>query len=124
VYYRIYTADGAIPSKHPINSSDLSLGRINIDIITPPHTINSIKWCIAKAEQLRFGRATSKLFRNMGSETPMDTAKVSVEGGGDRLGLGEEDPMVYVHPSVEEYRVTQMACQSKFDTQDMSALLT
>ena len=99
VYYRIYTEDGAIPSKHPINSSDLSLGRINIDIITPPHTINSIKWCIAKAEQLGFGGTDSKLFRNMGSETPMDTGKVSVLGGGDRLGLGEEDPMVYVHRS-------------------------
>jgi hypothetical protein len=122
VYYRIYTEDGAIPSKHSINPSDLSLGRINIDVITPPHTIDSIKRCVAKAEQL--GTALfSKLFKNMESETPMDTAKVSVLGGGDRLGLSE-DPMVYVHSSSVEYRVTQTARQSKFDNLDTSVLLT
>jgi len=98
LYYRIYTENGAIPSKCPINSSDLSLGRINIDVITPPHTIDSIKRCIAKAEQLRPRKAAnSKLFRNMESETPMDPAKVSALGRGDRLGLSEEDPIVYVH---------------------------
>jgi hypothetical protein len=123
VYYRIYTEDGAIPSKHPVNPSDLSLGRINIEVITPPHTIDSIKRCVAKAEQLG-GASSSKLFKNMESETTMDTAKVSVLGGGDRLGSSEEDPMVYVHSSGVEYRVTTTACQSKFDNLDISALLT
>jgi hypothetical protein len=123
VYYRVYTEDGAIPSKHPINLSDLSLGRINIDVINPPHTIDSIKRCVSKAEQLRT-TSSSKLFKNMESETPMDTAKVSVLGGGDRLGLSEEDPMVYVHPNGVEYRVTQTAGQCKFDNLDMSVLLT
>jgi len=37
----------------------------------------------------------------------MDTAKVV--GGGDRLGLNEEDPIVYVHSSMVEYKATQTA---------------
>jgi hypothetical protein len=53
----------------------------------------------------------------------MDTAKVLVLGGGAWLGLGE-DPMVYVRPSVVEYRATQTRRQSKFNTLDMNALLT
>jgi hypothetical protein len=86
-------------------------------MIIPPHTINSIKLYIAKVEQL--GRqASSKLFRNMESMTPMDTAKVLVEGG----GLGE-DLMVYVHLIAVEYRVTQMRRQSKFNTLNMNTLL-
>lgn len=122
MYYRLYTEDGAIPSKHPVNPSDLSLGRINIDVITPPHTIDSIKRCVAKAEQLG-PVCRSKLFKNMESEMPMDTAKLSVLGGGDRLGVSEEDPMVYIHSRGVEYRATQTACRSKFDNLDINALL-
>jgi hypothetical protein len=53
----------------------------------------------------------------------MNTAKVSVLGGGDRLGLSEEDPVVYVHPSTVKYRVTQTAGQSNRAILDMSVLL-
>jgi hypothetical protein len=49
----------------------------------------------------------------------MDTAKVSLLGGGDRLGLREEDPMVYVHQSAVEYRATRTASQSEFSILDM-----
>jgi hypothetical protein len=93
VYYRLYTEDGAFPSKSAVKSSDRSLGHINI--ITPPHTISSIKWCIAKAEGLGNGKS-NLLFRNMGSQAPMDAAEVLVLSGGERLGL-VEDPVVYVH---------------------------
>ena len=54
----------------------------------------------------------------------MDPAKVSVLGGGDRFGLSEEDPIVYVHSQGVEYSVTHKARQSKFDTLDMNSLLT
>jgi hypothetical protein len=59
----------------------------------------------------------------MHSETPMNTAMVSVLGGGDRLGLSEEDPMVYVHPSTVKYRVTQTAGQSNRAILGMNVLL-
>jgi len=47
----------------------------------------------------------------MESTTPMDAAEVLVLGEVDRLGLSEEDPMVYVHSSTAQYKVIQTACQ-------------
>ena len=116
MYYRIYTEDGAIISKQPVDSSgDLSLGRIDIDTIAPPHTISSIKLRIAKAEQL--GNASNgKLYANMLSESPMDATRVSILNS-DRPGSNADNPMVYVHSSSVQLRVTQSAGQLKFDAQ-------
>jgi hypothetical protein len=122
VYYRIYTEDGAIISKQPADSSgDLSLGRIDIDTITPPHTIASIKLRIAKAEQL--GKASgAKLFTNILSESPMDATRVLILTG-DRPGSNAENPMVYVHSKSVQLRAVTSAGQSKFDLGE-NALLT
>jgi hypothetical protein len=98
VYYRIYTEDGAIISKQPADSSgDLSLGRIDLDTIVPPHTIASIKLRIAKAEQLGIASG-AKLFTNMLSESPMDATRVLILTS-DHPGSNAENPIVYVHSS-------------------------
>jgi len=105
LYYRIYTEDGATISKQPADSSgDLSLGRIDIDTIAPPHTITSIKLRIARAEQL--GKASNaKLFTNMSSESPMDATRVSILNN-DRPG-SVDNPMVYVYSSSVQLRVKE-----------------
>lgn len=114
MYYRIYTEDGAIISKQPIyGSEDLSLGRIDIDTITPPHTITSVKLRIAKAEQLDNAR-NAKLFTDMSSESPMDATRVSILNS-NRPGSDAAHPMVYVHLCSVQLKGTQQgACQSTF----------
>jgi hypothetical protein len=113
VYYRIYTEDGATISKQPVfGSGNLSLGRIDINTITPPHTIDSVKLRIAKAEQLDNAR-NAKLFTDMSSESPMDVKQVSILNS-NRPGSDAEHPMVYVHLCSVQLRATQNACQSTF----------
>jgi hypothetical protein len=104
VYYRIYTEDGAIISKHPVDSEDLSLGRIDIITIAPPHTITSIKLRIAKAEQLS-RTSSAKLFADMSSESPIDPARISILTC-DRPGSKPEKPMIYVHSTGIQLKAT------------------
>jgi hypothetical protein len=113
VYYRIYTEDGAIISKQPIlGSGDISLGRIDINTITPPHTITSVKLRIGKAEQLDNARS-AKLFTDMSSESPMDVKRLSILNS-NRPGSDAEHPMVYVHSGSVQLRATESLCQSTF----------
>ena len=100
MYYRIYTEDGAILTKQPIDSQHPSLGRINVDAIALPHTTASIKRCIARAEQLGYP-ISSQLFASISSESPMSEARVELMTNGFP-GFNPENPMVYVHiPSVK-----------------------
>jgi len=116
LYYRIYTEDGAIISKHPVDSEDLSLGRIDIVTIAPPHTITSIKLRIAKAEQLS-RTWTAKLFADMSSESPIDPARISILTC-DRPGCKPEKAMVYVHSTgiqLKATRTVDWACTQWLD---------
>jgi hypothetical protein len=113
VYYRIYTEDGAIISKQPIfGSGELSLGRIDINTIPPPHTFASVKLRIAKAEQLDNAR-NAKLFTDMSSKSPIDAKQVSILNS-NPPGSDAEHPMVYVHSCSVQLRATNSACQSTF----------
>jgi hypothetical protein len=67
------TLNGAIISKQPTyGSEDLSLGGIDIDTITPPHTITSVKLHKAKAEQLDNVRNAKFFTGDMSSQSLMD----------------------------------------------------
>ncbi|EDR08950.1 uncharacterized protein LACBIDRAFT_326590 [Laccaria bicolor S238N-H82] len=50
VHYRVYDESGEVTSKTSFDKDDTSLGRINILSVSPPHTVASLKACIAKAE--------------------------------------------------------------------------
>jgi hypothetical protein len=50
------------------------------------------------------------------SESPMDATRVSILNS-DRPGSNADNPMVYVHSSSVQLRVTQSAGQLKFDAQ-------
>jgi hypothetical protein len=67
----VYTHDGAVQSKHPVYPDDGSLGRINANWITPPHTAASIKRYLSKEEQIAENMCTS-LFSEISSPSSLD----------------------------------------------------
>ena len=75
VYYRIYTEDGAIPSKIPATSGDPFIGRFKARSVPPPHNVKAMKLRIAKAEDINLNDPTSiSLFLTPYSQSPMGDA--------------------------------------------------
>jgi len=50
VHYRVYDEYGEVTLKTSFDKDDTSLGRIDVLSVSPPHTVASLKICIAKAE--------------------------------------------------------------------------
>ena len=78
VYYRIYTEDGAIPSKTSAAPGDPFIGRIKAKSVPPPHTVKTIKLRIAKVEDIK-DPTSSNLFLTPYSQSPM--------GGADKVAI-------------------------------------
>ncbi|KAJ7083546.1 hypothetical protein C8R44DRAFT_822348 [Mycena epipterygia] len=76
VYYRVYTPDGAIPSKSAFDSNDPFVGRIAARSVPPPHNVASLKRCFVNAEKLS-DPASSRtvLYLDAGASKPMPEAK-------------------------------------------------
>jgi hypothetical protein len=76
--------DGAIPSKTSAAPGDFSLGRIKVRSVPPPHTAETVKLIIAKAENIN--HTNTSLFLTPYSQSPMGEAdKVNLF---NRTGLG------------------------------------
>jgi hypothetical protein len=73
VYYRIYTEDGAIPSKIPVTPGDPYLGRIMAKFVPPPRNAKAVKRSIAKVENIK-DRESSSIFLTPYSKSPMNDA--------------------------------------------------
>jgi hypothetical protein len=101
VYYRVYSSEGGDKkAKTSFDESDISLGRINALLVTPPHTAGSLKACIAKVEGLVApGHALYKemeLFQDVNSDAAMrDTDAISFQGD-TYPGSDEGDPVALV----------------------------
>ena len=98
VYYRIYAEDGAILSKTPAAPGDNPfLGRIKARSVPPPHTVQNVKRCIAKVEDIRVEDYTNtSLFLTPHSQSPMgDTDEATIL---NRTGLGStpQEPLALV----------------------------
>jgi len=52
VYYRVYSRDGAIPSKTAFDPRNPFVGRVTARSIPPPHNATSLKRCLVKGENL------------------------------------------------------------------------
>ncbi|KAJ7663318.1 hypothetical protein DFH06DRAFT_1189982 [Mycena polygramma] len=52
IYYRVYSMDGAIPSKTASDSASPFIGRILARSIPPPRKVEQLKRCVAKAESI------------------------------------------------------------------------
>ena len=102
VHYRVYSSEGEDEkAKTSFDESDISLGRINILFIAPPHTAGSLKACIAKVEGLVTpGHALYKdmeLFQDMNSDTAMSDTDVISFLGDTYPGSDEGDPLALVN---------------------------
>jgi len=93
VYYRVYTEDGAIPSKSPVYSDDPYLARIWAKQVALPRTVMSLKRCLSAVESISDHSGTS-LFVSAKSETPMDvTSRLSLTSSSDP-GSTPDDPII------------------------------
>ncbi|KAJ7432361.1 hypothetical protein B0H11DRAFT_2126417 [Mycena galericulata] len=72
INYRVYTEDEAIPSKTAFDPADPFQGRIRGRSIPPPHTIETLKRCLAHAEGFSdpLGQRL-KLYRKPSATYPM-----------------------------------------------------
>lgn len=94
VYYRLYAEDGEVRCK----SAKLTkpyLGRINVDLVVPPHTVASLKRCITAVEGSN-GFLESHLYVDLDSLSPMDEGPISILTG-DCPGCTSEKPMALLY---------------------------
>ena len=94
VYYRIYDDVGEITSKTHFDKDDTSLGRVDVLSIAPPRTVSCLKSRLLKAEE-SLGDDV-QLFKEMGSDSPMDNTDLLTLFGDDYLGSTEDRPMAIV----------------------------
>ena len=95
VYYRVYAEDGAIRSTKPATADDPFLGCVKAKSIPPPHTVASIKRCIAGFEEIGDNTLTS-LFGTLSSKSPMDSADKAAILNRNGLGYMPKEPIVLV----------------------------
>jgi len=97
VFYRIYAEDGAIPSKTPVTSSDPFLGHIRVRSVPPPRTAKTVKFSIAKVENIKHGESIS-LFLTPYSKSPVDDADkdIILNRTGTGPGSTPQEPLALV----------------------------
>jgi hypothetical protein len=95
VYYRMFVEDEPIQSRKPVNAFDQTLGHILATSVTPPHTVDSLKRCITKAEGIK-NFVKCDLFVDLTSEVPMGKGRISILAN-DRPGSTPERAMALVY---------------------------
>ena len=95
VFYRIYTEDGAIPSKSPLYTNDPYLARIWAKQVALPRTLASLKRCLAAVECLGSAHGGITLFASAKSEVPMEDTSRAVSLTCDN-GTPEDPMILYV----------------------------
>jgi hypothetical protein len=104
VYYRLYTKDGAIKSINPIYADDEFIGRTLSRLITPPHTVLSVKNHLFKIEGFNAGTSSTLIGSFSHAEAMEASARVPLKGDSGP-GLFEDDPMILVvEPRGDEKR--------------------
>ena len=90
----MYVEDGAIPSKTPAAPGNPFLGRIKAISVPPPHTVKTVRFSIARVEDIK-DPANTNLFLTPHSQSPMsDTVKVILNRNG--LGSTPQEPLAFV----------------------------
>jgi hypothetical protein len=96
VYYRIYTEDGAIPSKAPVASGNPFLGRIKDRFVAPPHTVRNVKRSIEYVEDIKDRKTTTTLFLTPHSQSPMGDAEEIIIVNRTGPGSMPQEPLALV----------------------------
>jgi hypothetical protein len=96
VYYRIYSNDGAIPSKTPVTPGDPFLGRMKVRSVPPPRNVEVVKRSIANVESIKHHERTS-LYLTPYSKSPMDDADIfAIHNHGTGPGSKPQEPLAFV----------------------------
>jgi hypothetical protein len=95
VYYRLYSRERAIPSKHAF-SSDQYMGRIDVIQVPPPHTAESIKRCIASHEFEIIDHKRVALFSSLSSQSALSNGDYIPILTGTGVGSTPREPMALV----------------------------
>jgi hypothetical protein len=97
VYYSLYTEDGDITSKHPINcggGDSPFVACIDNYLVPPPHSPDCIVRCISYVEGFSYC-VWHRLFTDVASESPINYREVWIpESGGP--GSTPDIPLIFV----------------------------
>ena len=95
VYYRLFTKNGAIASKQPLDPNDDSLARILALSVAPPHNVVQLMRAICTAENIPY-QDSPRLYRSIDRRSRMaDTTRVSILED-DGPGMSIMHPLVLV----------------------------
>ena len=111
VYYSLYTEDGDITPKHPINRSgddSPSVACIDKSLIPPPHSPESIIRSISYVEGFSYC-VWHRLFVGVTSESPINYREVWIpESGGP--GTTPDIPLIFVKFDTTRHTVRPRPC--------------
>jgi len=96
IYYKLYTEDGEIPSKHPIYpdaEQSRSLARIDAKLVPPPHTLHAVIRCISFFEGFSYN-GWHQIFNDIVSEFPVRDGVLVLRSGSP--GSMPERPLAFV----------------------------
>ncbi|KAJ7146943.1 hypothetical protein C8R44DRAFT_758519 [Mycena epipterygia] len=98
IYYRVYTPDGAIPSKSAFDSNDPFVGRIAARSVPPPHNVTTLKKCFANMENISDPAGLgSAIYLTPAAPAPMrNWEKVTILGPGTFNGSTPETAFALV----------------------------
>ncbi|KAJ7631555.1 hypothetical protein DFH06DRAFT_1223468 [Mycena polygramma] len=115
IYYRVYTLDGAIPSKSAFDQTNPFIGRILARSVPPPHNVSSLKRCIATAEGLLdpAGLRTALHARQTAHSPMWNGTKVTILG--DDTDAGKTPQTAFVLAIIEELTVDEAAAVEAID---------
>jgi len=114
VYYLLYKGDsgGAVRSKKPFKIEGGVLGHIEIASVAPPHTVASLKRCIAKAEDID-SSWECRLHVDLIAKSPIPDGSLSLHSD-DRPGSSADRPMVFKYWDSDERPSTPSDLPGKF----------
>jgi hypothetical protein len=102
VYYRVYTPNVGLPSKHPAFAEKSFVGRIRASSVAPPQTVFLVKQRLCMVEKVKFPSG-STLFLSKSSSFPANDVEhlpILAPGG---WGSTPEDPVELVIRSSDYY---------------------
>jgi hypothetical protein len=89
----VYTENGVLRTKYPIESHDPHLGRIWAKQVTPPHTVASLKRCICGVEGISESACIrGQVFATISGESALSDGPVSILTSGG-LGATPDEPI-------------------------------
>ena len=97
MYYLLYADNHELPSNVAINPEEPSLGRIRVDSVAPPHSLASIKRCIARVEGIP-ELVHADVFADISCDTPLKEGRISILRDGP--GLSPNKPMAIVQTAI------------------------